>query len=150
MLHAVRYAFVAHLRPNLEPVEAYTHRRGIPKDMYAADWSQPPDTMCTLVDPEMLYRVRDMNIIVGVGHQYRYCIEARPGMGRAIDKVTKRGPIALWIVIDLFVLSMIQFTSNQMLALRLVLRVSFDYCAINTLLVDGSAVLMMGKGYDAT
>lgn len=51
---------------------------------------------------------------------------------------------------DLFVLSMIQFTVNQMLALRLVLRVLFDYRSINTLLVDGSAVLMMGKGYDAT
>lgn len=41
---------------------------------------------------------------------------------------------------------MIQFTSNQMLALRLVLRVLFDYRSINTLLVDGSAVLTMGKG----
>lgn len=54
-----------------------------------------PDTMCTLVDPEILYRVRDMNIIVELGHQYRYCVEARSGMGKAIDKRTKRGPIAL-------------------------------------------------------
>lgn len=146
MLHAVRYAFVAHLRPNLESVEAYIHRRGIPKDMYAADRSQPPDTMCTLVDPEILYRVRGMNNFVEAGHQHRYCVEARSGMGKAIDKRTKRGPIALWIVMDLFAHSMIQFASNQMLALRLVLRVLFNYCSINTLLVDGSAVLTMGKG----
>lgn len=68
MLHAVRYAFVAHLRVNLEPVEAHIHHRGIPKDMYAADWSQPPDTMYILVDPEFLSRMRDMTIIAGVGH----------------------------------------------------------------------------------
>lgn len=68
MLCAMLFWDLAQLRPDLAPVDAYIRRREILKDMYAADWSQPPDTMCTLVDPEILSRMRDMTIIAGVGH----------------------------------------------------------------------------------